>query len=242
MRFLNFYFGRGGEIRTHGLLYPKQARYQTAPRPDNMLIIDDTSEFVNYKLKVSKVQCCEMISAAYPWVTTRILVTPNALEMAGIASRRMKVRCSSLSATIRQRSPATLMLWIRLIRRSNSASPSSSRSTFRPGINWGFSLANRFSIGEKGTVTTRASRATTKFSSFSPGTTKSGLILTSSSYLQESPASKFPNYLFTPKEIWRITIISNYSLNVKEVKCKENNAFKVGLNFALQPKKAAHYL
>ena len=22
MRFLNFYFGRGGEIRTHGLLYP----------------------------------------------------------------------------------------------------------------------------------------------------------------------------------------------------------------------------
>ena len=27
-------FGRGGEIRTHGLLYPKQARYQAAPRPD----------------------------------------------------------------------------------------------------------------------------------------------------------------------------------------------------------------
>ena len=34
MRFLSFKFGRGGEIRTHGLLYPKQARYQTAPRPD----------------------------------------------------------------------------------------------------------------------------------------------------------------------------------------------------------------
>ena len=30
----NFLVGRGGEIRTHGLLYPKQARYQTAPRPD----------------------------------------------------------------------------------------------------------------------------------------------------------------------------------------------------------------
>ena len=29
-----FEIGRGGEIRTHGLLYPKQARYQAAPRPD----------------------------------------------------------------------------------------------------------------------------------------------------------------------------------------------------------------
>ena len=27
-------FGRGGEIRTHDPLYPKQVRYQTAPRPD----------------------------------------------------------------------------------------------------------------------------------------------------------------------------------------------------------------
>ena len=26
--------GRGGEIRTHAPLYPKQVRYQTAPRPD----------------------------------------------------------------------------------------------------------------------------------------------------------------------------------------------------------------
>ena len=26
--------GRGGEIRTHDPLYPKQVRYQTAPRPD----------------------------------------------------------------------------------------------------------------------------------------------------------------------------------------------------------------
>ena len=33
-RFLSLQFGRGGEIRTHGLLYPKQARYQAAPRPD----------------------------------------------------------------------------------------------------------------------------------------------------------------------------------------------------------------
>ncbi len=27
--------GRGGEIRTHDLLYPKQARYQATLRPDN---------------------------------------------------------------------------------------------------------------------------------------------------------------------------------------------------------------
>ena len=27
--------GRGGEIRTHDLLYPKQARYQPTLRPDN---------------------------------------------------------------------------------------------------------------------------------------------------------------------------------------------------------------
>ena len=46
-----FLTGRGGEIRTHGLLYPKQARYQTAPRPDNIFIIDDLSNFVNYKIK-----------------------------------------------------------------------------------------------------------------------------------------------------------------------------------------------
>ena len=26
-------YGRGGEIRTHDPLYPKQVRYQTAPRP-----------------------------------------------------------------------------------------------------------------------------------------------------------------------------------------------------------------
>jgi hypothetical protein len=39
--------GRGGEIRTHGLLYPKQARYQTAPRPDNNLSILETTPFVN---------------------------------------------------------------------------------------------------------------------------------------------------------------------------------------------------
>jgi len=119
----------------------------------------------------------------YPCVTTRIFVTLNALDIAGMASRRIKVRCSSLSATMRQRSPETLMLWMRLIRRSNSSSPNSSRSIFRPGINWGFSFANRFSIGENGTVTTRASRATTKFSSFSPGTTKSGLISTTSRYI-----------------------------------------------------------
>ena len=46
-----FNFGRGGEIRTHGLLYPKQARYQTAPRPDNMLIIVNSFQFVNSKIK-----------------------------------------------------------------------------------------------------------------------------------------------------------------------------------------------
>ncbi len=28
-------FGRGGGIRTHGLLVPNEARYQAAPRPDN---------------------------------------------------------------------------------------------------------------------------------------------------------------------------------------------------------------
>ena len=28
--------GRGGEIRTHDLLLPKQARYQAAPRPDGL--------------------------------------------------------------------------------------------------------------------------------------------------------------------------------------------------------------
>ena len=27
-------YGRGGEIRTHDPLYPKQVRYQTAPRPE----------------------------------------------------------------------------------------------------------------------------------------------------------------------------------------------------------------
>ena len=42
-----FYIGRGGEIRTHGLLYPKQARYQTAPRPDNKFIIVNSFRFVN---------------------------------------------------------------------------------------------------------------------------------------------------------------------------------------------------
>ena len=66
-------------------------------------------------------------------MTTRILLTLNALEMAGRASRKIKVRCSSLSATIRQRSPDTLILWMRVIRRSNSASPSSSRSFCSPG-------------------------------------------------------------------------------------------------------------
>jgi hypothetical protein len=30
----NFENGRGGEIRTHDLLYPKQARYQATLRPD----------------------------------------------------------------------------------------------------------------------------------------------------------------------------------------------------------------
>ena len=30
----SFESGRGGEIRTHDPLYPKQVRYQTAPRPD----------------------------------------------------------------------------------------------------------------------------------------------------------------------------------------------------------------
>ena len=47
-----FYFGRGGEIRTHGLLYPKQARYQTAPRPDNVFIIVNSFWFVNRKIKM----------------------------------------------------------------------------------------------------------------------------------------------------------------------------------------------
>jgi len=28
--------GRGGGIRTHGLLVPNEARYQTAPRPDSI--------------------------------------------------------------------------------------------------------------------------------------------------------------------------------------------------------------
>ena len=55
---LNFLVGRGGEIRTHGLLYPKQARYQTAPRPDSVLItatkciIDNKWENVNTFLKI----------------------------------------------------------------------------------------------------------------------------------------------------------------------------------------------
>ena len=30
--------GRGGEIRTHDPLYPKQVRYQTAPRPDRLVL------------------------------------------------------------------------------------------------------------------------------------------------------------------------------------------------------------
>ncbi len=35
---VNYCDGRGGEIRTHDPLYPKQVRYQTAPRPDAALI------------------------------------------------------------------------------------------------------------------------------------------------------------------------------------------------------------
>ena len=31
--------GRGGEIRTHDPLYPKQVRYQTAPRPDSSALV-----------------------------------------------------------------------------------------------------------------------------------------------------------------------------------------------------------
>ena len=31
--------GRGGEIRTHDPLYPKQVRYQTAPRPDRAVLL-----------------------------------------------------------------------------------------------------------------------------------------------------------------------------------------------------------
>ena len=36
MQILSFFLknGRGGEIRTHDLLYPKQARYQATLRPD----------------------------------------------------------------------------------------------------------------------------------------------------------------------------------------------------------------
>lgn len=45
---LNFEVGRGGEIRTHGLLYPKQARYQTAPRPDLFANISATYCIVNH--------------------------------------------------------------------------------------------------------------------------------------------------------------------------------------------------
>ena|GEM_PF-5413288 len=34
-----FFFGRSGGIRTHGLLDPNQARYQTSPHPGAMIII-----------------------------------------------------------------------------------------------------------------------------------------------------------------------------------------------------------
>ncbi len=34
--------GRGGEIRTHDPLYPKQVRYQTAPRPGPCVFLTAT--------------------------------------------------------------------------------------------------------------------------------------------------------------------------------------------------------
>ncbi len=34
---LRFRFGRGDRIRTCGILVPNQVRYQTAPRPDELL-------------------------------------------------------------------------------------------------------------------------------------------------------------------------------------------------------------
>ena len=36
--------GRGGEIRTHDPLYPKQVRYQTAPRPDTVVSLGNWIE------------------------------------------------------------------------------------------------------------------------------------------------------------------------------------------------------
>ena len=36
--------GRGGEIRTHDPLYPKQVRYQTAPRPDTSVSLGNWIE------------------------------------------------------------------------------------------------------------------------------------------------------------------------------------------------------
>jgi hypothetical protein len=42
--------GRGGEIRTHDLLYPKQARYQATLRPDS-----EENEFAR---RQPERQCC----------------------------------------------------------------------------------------------------------------------------------------------------------------------------------------
>ena len=38
-----FKTGRGGRIRTYDPLYPKQVRYQTAPRPDQWRLTSDTN-------------------------------------------------------------------------------------------------------------------------------------------------------------------------------------------------------
>ena len=45
--------GRGGEIRTHDPLYPKQVRYQTAPRPGPCALIRRSHEGDKSKFKVS---------------------------------------------------------------------------------------------------------------------------------------------------------------------------------------------
>ena len=44
-------------------MYPKQARYQTAPRPDNILIIVNSFQFVNRKIK--NLSLCHNADVAY---------------------------------------------------------------------------------------------------------------------------------------------------------------------------------
>ena len=65
-----FFFGPSGESRTHGLLNPIQARYQTALHPDIAVFSDGKNYYSGFKINCQYFFCenCEriLLSAPYP--------------------------------------------------------------------------------------------------------------------------------------------------------------------------------